>query len=244
MSEQQLLTDYLANFGRHGSGIAFITSRGYRQERVSYREIAGAACQFGHELASRKIGKGERVLIWGYNCAEWVIAFLGSIQNGAVPVPLDAFATPDFAASVIRGVTPSLVVCSRRLVCSLRDSNGLQRSGFSSFLAPGEPSSAIPVPLLGGVSGVPLIEFERLREIISRHPPTRQPFPSLLPDDPLEIIFTSGATSEPRGVVITHGNIQSNLAPFKPEIEKYLKYERFFHPIRFLNLVPLSHVFG
>ena len=44
--------------------------------------------------------------------------------------------------------------------------------------------------------------------------------------------------------MITHGNVLSNLVPLEKGISKYLKYERIFHPIRFLNLVPLSHVFG
>ncbi len=45
-------------------------------------------------------------------------------------------------------------------------------------------------------------------------------------------------------MVITHGNVLTNVAPLEAEIRKYLKYERFFHPVRFLNLLPLSHVFG
>ena len=63
-------------------------------------------------------------------------------------------------------------------------------------------------------------------------------------DTIVEIIYTSGTTSEPKGVVLTHRNIVANLIPLEREISKYLKWERFFHPIRFLNLVPLSHVFG
>src|SRR5262249_23637931 len=63
-------------------------------------------------------------------------------------------------------------------------------------------------------------------------------------DDIAEIIYTSGTTSEPKGVVLTHGNILANLRPIEREIKKYRKWERFFHPIRFLNTVPLSHVFG
>src|SRR5207245_373487 len=62
--------------------------------------------------------------------------------------------------------------------------------------------------------------------------------------DPLEIVFTSGTTAEPKGVVISHGNVLGNVAPLEEEIRKYLKYERFVHPVRFLNLLPLSHVFG
>jgi long-chain acyl-CoA synthetase len=64
------------------------------------------------------------------------------------------------------------------------------------------------------------------------------------PQDTLEIVFTSGTTAEPKGVVITHGNVLANIAPLEAEISKYLKYERWFHPVRFLNLLPLSHVFG
>jgi long-chain acyl-CoA synthetase len=63
-------------------------------------------------------------------------------------------------------------------------------------------------------------------------------------DDILQIVFTSGTTADPKGVVITHGNVLANIAPLEKEIRAYLKYERFVHPVRFLNLLPLSHVFG
>jgi long-chain acyl-CoA synthetase len=57
-------------------------------------------------------------------------------------------------------------------------------------------------------------------------------------------LFTSGTTTEPRGVVLTHGNFLANLEPIEHGIQRYLKYERFLHPLRFVSLVPLSHVFG
>ena len=44
--------------------------------------------------------------------------------------------------------------------------------------------------------------------------------------------------------MLTHGNLLANLLPLEHEVAKYLKWERFVHPVRFLNLVPLSHVFG
>ncbi len=59
-----------------------------------------------------------------------------------------------------------------------------------------------------------------------------------------EIIFTSGATADPKGVTITHRNVLANIVPIEREVKKYLRYERPFHPIRFLNLLPLSHLFG
>lgn len=63
-------------------------------------------------------------------------------------------------------------------------------------------------------------------------------------DDIIQIIFTSGATAEPKGVVIRHRNVLANIVPVEREVLKYRKYARPFHPLRFLNLLPLSHMFG
>ena len=63
-------------------------------------------------------------------------------------------------------------------------------------------------------------------------------------DDIIQIIFTSGATAEPKGVVIRHRNVLANIVPVEREVVKYRKYARPFHPLRFLNLLPLSHMFG
>jgi long-chain acyl-CoA synthetase len=63
-------------------------------------------------------------------------------------------------------------------------------------------------------------------------------------DTTAEIIFTSGATAEPKGVVITHRNVLANIVPVEKEVRKYRKWGTPFYPIRFLNLLPLSHMFG
>jgi long-chain acyl-CoA synthetase len=63
-------------------------------------------------------------------------------------------------------------------------------------------------------------------------------------DDVIQIIFTSGATAEPKGVVIRHRNVLANVVPVEREVIKYRKYARPFHPLRFVNLLPLSHMFG
>ena len=68
--------------------------------------------------------------------------------------------------------------------------------------------------------------------------------PRAAANDICEIVFTSGATADPKGVVITHGNILANLVPVETEILKYRKFSLPFAPIRFLNLLPLSHMFG
>jgi long-chain acyl-CoA synthetase len=70
------------------------------------------------------------------------------------------------------------------------------------------------------------------------------PIDGLSESDPVQIVFTSGTTAEPKGIVHTHGNILASLRPIEQEMQKYLKYERIFHPLRFLHTLPLSHVFG
>jgi long-chain acyl-CoA synthetase len=64
------------------------------------------------------------------------------------------------------------------------------------------------------------------------------------PEDLVQILFTSGSTAEPKGVLITHRNILANLRPVEQEILKYRPWGTPFYPLRFVNLLPLSHMFG
>ncbi|HEY6905362.1 MAG TPA: AMP-binding protein [Candidatus Acidoferrales bacterium] len=96
--------------------------------------------------------------------------------------------------------------------------------------------------LPGGVPQV--LQLENFFESGENDQEEMFPSPSIAGGDPLQIVFTSGTTAEPRGVVLTHSNILASIQPIEQEIHRYRRYERFLHPLRILNLLPLSHVFG
>jgi long-chain acyl-CoA synthetase len=92
-------------------------------------------------------------------------------------------------------------------------------------------------------AGTPQLAFSKFDNLL----PTAPLFSvnaAVSAESPLQIIFTSGTTSEPKGVVHTHRNVLASLGPIEREISNYLKYERWVHPLRFLHCLPLSHVFG
>jgi len=208
----QTLAEYPQLHLARKSEIAYVNRRGFRTLRWTYRQLAEMAFRFARELEARGIGKGDRVLLWGDNCAEWVGAFFGCMLRGAVAVPMDRIAAPDFAQRVMSDVDAKLVVCS-------------------SALTPHAGTR-------------PSMELENLVELLQQHSADAYKPAEFSRDDTAQIVFTSGTTAEPRGVVLTHGNILASVDPIEREFPKYRKSEWLFHPIRFLELLPLSHVFG
>ena len=209
---RQTLLEYFQADSRPAGEIAVAWRRGYRTVRWPYAELLRTAQQFAHELRARGIAPGDRVLLWGENCGEWIAAFLSCMFSGVVAVPMDAIADPTFARRVAAQARVRLAIVGRNV-----------------------PSDALSVPT---------ICLEDLGAELAAGPAGGFSPPVLGRNSPVEIVFTSGTTAEPRGVVLTHGNILANLEPIEREIERYRRYERIFHPLRFLDLLPLSHVFG
>jgi long-chain acyl-CoA synthetase len=208
----QSLAEYAQLHLSLGEETAFVTRRGFRTLRWSYRQMAELAFRVARELESRSIGKGDRVMLWGDNCGEWVAAFFGIMLRGAVAVPMDRIASADFAQRVAADVDAKLVFCSSALAAH--------------------------------ATGRPHLELETLAETLAGQSAAPYPPAAIVRDDTAQIVFTSGTTADPRGVVLSHGNILSSVDPIERELPKYRKYERIFHPLRFLEMLPLSHVFG
>src|SRR5712692_822792 len=216
------------DFRGHSRDVAVVQRRGYRRESWTYNKLAGIAVRAAQGLKQRSIRTGDRVLLWGPNSAEWMAAFWGCLLRGAVAVPMDDGATPGFAARVARETSARLI-----------------------FASEGKPvlDPAIPTLNLEDLADTPSDPYV---VVASHHDPRQAPLPiyQSLADEPItrnhiaQILFTSGTTAEPRGVVLTHGNFLANLEPLERGIDPYRKYERLFHPLRFVSLVPLSHVFG
>lgn len=91
---------------------------------------------------------------------------------------------------------------------------------------------------------LPRIRLGELTGAVARQSPDSYPVKDIGDNDLVEIIYTSGTTGDPKGVCINHGNLLANTTPLEEYVDKYIKWERFVHPIRLLELLPLSHVFG
>jgi len=214
MARQSLL-EYFQPDSRPASEIAFVWRDGYRTIRLPYGNFLFAARQFAGELDRRGIRKGDRVLLWGENSGAWVAAFLGCVMRGAIAVPMDMSSEKGFVRRVVGLAGVKLAIVARPLQSPLEPARTIAMQEYASRLEEPRP------PAAG--------KFSTVEAALT---------------DPVEIVFTSGTTAEPRGVVLTHGNFLANLEPIEKEIARYRPYERIFHPLRFLDLLPLSHVFG
>jgi long-chain acyl-CoA synthetase len=204
------LTSLFESFRKFGNDVGVVETQGYRRHSQTYSALHAAAESWSEVLGREGLGPGDRAVLWGTNSAEWVAAFWGLLLRGAVAVPVDAGASPDFVKRTVEQSGAKLV---------LRDSRQA------------ELETDVPAMLLSETSR------SRDRRSQAEHCSTGR-------EAIAEILFTSGTTAEPRGVVLTHGNFLSNLEPIERAMQPYLTYERWLHPLRFVSLVPLSHVFG
>lgn len=203
-----------------GSHTAYVVDDGVRVAAYTADEIRRAAEAMAQRLAAAAIGSGDRVVLCAANGATWVVAFWGVVLRGATVVPIDVRTSRETAERVV-GITHA------RLVLADGDGPDWSRSGSAVEVWPLSAAMVFDRPLqtvpLGG-DGDP------------RVPVTASTV--------AEIVFTSGTSGDPKGVVITHGNLVANIMPIERGIAPFRRYVWLLRPIRFLATLPLSHLFG
>ena len=217
---RRTLLDFFADLSK-ARGEFLVYDDGYRTRSYTYAELAGAARAFAARLRAAGVEKTHAIALWGENRPEWIAALWGALLEGVVAVPVDYRASADFVARVA-----AIVDARAILVGDVVDSSALETRAAIWKLSE---------------IGLARLEPDTTTEIATVASGGRTDIDA---DTTAEIIFTSGATADPKGVVITHRNVLANIVPIEREMAKYRKYARPFLPIRFLNLLPLSHMFG
>src|SRR5829696_6352951 len=192
---------------------------GYRTRRSTYREIAADSRAVADRLCREGIVTGDKVLIWSENRPEWIALLWGCLLEGVIVVPVDYRSSAELTLR-IAAIVDAKAVIAGDVVPTFQSDRPVWRIA----------EVAVPTDSVRERS---LIESRHERRSIETKP-----------EDVAEIIFTSGATAEPKGVVLTHRNILANIVPIERELTKYRRYVSLVSPIRFLNLLPLSHMFG
>jgi len=188
---------------------------------VSSQQFAAKVAGVARELRSWGIGPGDRIAILSENRYEWVAADFASLLLGAVVVPIYTTLTAEQIAYLLRDSRPRVIFVSSEQhlarVRSIREHTSLERIVVMDHVA---SENAVRMSAMAqSSSGSPVESIARVMQ----------------PNDPATIIYTSGTTGVPKGVMLTHGNMASN-------IDAFLDPFSFRMGMRCVSFLPLSHV--
>lgn len=225
------LSTYLEAMAADDRNIAYVYPEGLRVRKLTYRALAHLAWKSAAWMRNQGIRSGDRVMLWGANRGEWAAVFWGCLAAGVVAVPVDSQASVDYVVRIAEETQAKLLWVDDPQAMQL------QQERFHQ--------AAAEQGLDGGVEKLPPTHrFGDLEKLAGHLIPQAPAGDGPERDSIAQIIFTSGSTATPKGVVLTHGNTLASLEPIEKEMGRYMKWERPFHPVRFLVQLPLSHVFG
>jgi long-chain acyl-CoA synthetase len=196
---------------------------------ISSETLRQRVVSLSRALRKCGVGKGDRVAILSENRPEWTIADFASLRIGAVTVPIYATLTAEQTAYILRDSGARVVFLSSetqlRKVLSVRDQTALEKL---VVMDPVESPGAVRMAEMES-DGQANLDVGREDEGLEAAAC------ELSPEDLATIIYTSGTTGTPKGVMLTHGNMASNLNCSLAEFPAQLGDVS-------ISFLPLSHV--
>lgn len=186
-------------------------------ESHSYAELRRMAESVAAWLVARGIQPGARVAILAENHPRWVAAYLGIIAAGGAAVPLDTAYHADQVTKLLRDSCASLMFCDLQHLATAQ-----------------EAVAGLNVPLVLTESGPHPETVSDFDSIVSQTPGSFSPVPRG-PDDLASLLYTSGTTADPKGVMLTHANLLG-------EAEAVFAWAHIGPADAVLGVLPLFHV--
>ena len=184
---------------------------GEAYQKYTYRELVANIASVSTSFSQQGVRQGDRVAILSENRPEWFIAYLATVALGAVVVPLDAQLTDKEVALLLESSEAKAVCVSEQT---------------RHLLPPGASFKVIAFDEGGGISFSEMLRAHR--------DATLPPVPSA--DDLAAILYTSGTTGDPKGVMLTHGNLASNC-------DSLIRLDLVFQTDTILCILPLHHTY-